>query len=71
MREILETGCGFISYKQIVYILDTTVGNVMKKFKHTNEELKALEGKPTPKRDPDCTCYCHKVPNVKHIVACC
>ncbi len=43
----------------------------MKKHKHTNEELKKAEGKPTPKNDPDCTCYCHKVPNVKHIVACC
>jgi len=43
----------------------------MKKFKHTNKELKALEGIPTPRADPKCNCYCHKVPNVKHIIACC
>ena len=43
----------------------------MKKFKHTNEELKAREGKPREKNDPDCKCICHKVPNMRCTKDCC
>lgn len=44
----------------------------MKKFKHTNEELKnAQDSSLRPKNDPNCDCACHRFTNVRHIVNCC
>lgn len=45
----------------------------MKKYNHTNEELIEIQKneKASPKNNPDCECYCHRFPNVKHIKECC